>query len=281
MQISRVSFRGEVLDFSKARQSRQNQGIKMQALTRQDTFRKSNPEEADVKATKRSQEPEEQTITENSPIYYIRIFDRLDRNLSSNNKAYRITPEEAAREVIKILKEGKAIKALKTAYNNKRYAEVDDFLSSYQEIDNSLHDSNLNENTYLAIKALAIPIKALADEFDERDDIEIPEDSVSLRDCETGNYLLLENIVKIEQEGTEAEKAKNWESIIDTINKAHTIEEFPVFNFSIPSSPNFDSKIWIKTLEKLANIIAQARQKFPCNPQNYIPEDAENDYEEE
>lgn len=271
MQIGRVSFRGDIVDFSKARNNRQKQAPQSKTQINQDTFVKS-PSAANTEVQETAKEPSTQrTVAEDNPIYYTRIFDRINKLLTINSKEYRITPEEAAKEVIQILKEGTAIKALYSAYDKKQYKEVGSFLNAFEALDMELDDSKLSENTYIAIKSLADPIHSIADEIDSQA-IMIPDEDEELFADKVG-YFILENMVKIEEEGTDEEKADHWETIKGVIESAHQTDEFPTFTFSIPSVPNLNPETWTRTMSKFFEIVSKVRKEYPCNPENYIPEE--------
>ena len=271
MQIGRVSFRGDVVDFSKARNNRQKQAPQTKTQTNQDTFTKSaTAANTAVQATPQESSTQ-RTITEDNPIYYTRIFDRINKLLTINSKEYRITPEDAAKEVIQILKEGTAIKALYAAYDKKQYKEVGSFLNAFEALDMELDDSKLSENTYIAIKSLSAPIHSIADEIDSQA-IMIPDEDEELFEDKVG-YFILENMVRIEAEGTEEEKADHWETIENVIKEAHQTDEFPTFTFSVPSTPGLNPEIWTRTMSKFFEIVSKVRQEYPCNPENYIPEE--------
>ncbi len=65
------------------------------------------------------------------------------------------------------------------------------------------------------------------------------------------SYFILENIIKIEEKGTEAQKAENWEILENVIRLGHQVEEFPTFNFSVPSTPNINPETWTRTFDKI------------------------------
>lgn len=276
MQIGRISFRGDVVDISKARNNRGggNNTAKPKIEAAQDRFERSHPAIQGLDAKAAAQTTQKPAITENNPIYYARIFDRIESKIRINNREFRITPEEAAKEVIQILKEGKAIKALSTAYNRKQYKEVGSFLNAFDDLDITLQDSKLDNNTYLAIDMLAGPIRQIAEDIDSQG-ILIEEDDDDESFADKVSYFILENIIKIEEKGTEAQKAENWEILENVIRLGHQVEEFPTFNFSVPSTPNINPETWTRTFDKIMQIIGKVRQETPCNPDNYIPEGTE------
>lgn len=195
MRITPINFGNKIVDFETARRQKK-EAPTVKPAKHVDSFTKTTPTEAtiagsisDIGYTKklpmekglplgveyfRATDPAVDDPTD--AIFYSSQFNLLS-DLMQEKDEYKITPEDAAKELIRILKTGESAKAIAKALDED-FQKADAFFSAYYHLIQTLDKDVKTRNLMAAIEIVAEPIESMSDDFmDELDDNEDESDA--------------------------------------------------------------------------------------------------------
>ncbi len=281
MRIRQINFGNKVVDFETARrQKEQAPTAKPTKPARQgDSYTKTTPTEAriagsisDVGYSKNRQMPEGISpgveyfrLTDpavNDPadaIFYSSQFNLLS-DLMQEKDEYKITPEDAAKELIRILKTGEPAKAVAKALDED-YQKADAFFAAYYRLTQTLDNDVKTRNLMAAIEIIAEPIESMSDEFlEELDDNEDEsDDDLDFLD----DVFYLENLLKIQSGETPPEEAEAfWKNVDKTFIDIMCMPEPPRIDVGFQFRKDFDHEKLKEAFGILVDKLAETQRLF-------------------
>lgn len=287
MKIPSISFGNKIIDFDTARRQKK-ETVYSKPVTQGDSFTKSGKiagSISDMGYTKEHPIPKNVSpgvayFRETAPavddpsdaIFYSSQFNLL-LELMMEKDEYKITPDEAAKEVIRLLKTGEPAKTLsKALYDDENYEKANSFFDAYYGLTQGLKKSIDNTNIVATIEILEEPIDSMYDDFSEELDTDY--DGESEKDFNNTVDFSIGALVEIQSDNTsEKTRTEYWKRLPAVIRDQLQMEDWPEFYFSMQLKPNFDPDKAVEAFRMLVNTIAEEHKDFPRDPSTFIDKD--------
>lgn len=281
MRIAPINFGNKIVDFETARNQRKETTPKTPSKTEKqvDSFTKSTPTEAniagsisDIGYTKklpmekgispgveyfRATDPAVDDPTD--AIFYSSQFNLLS-DLMQEKDEYKITPEDAAKELIRILKTGEPAKAIANALDED-YQKADAFFSAYYHLIQTLDKDVKTRNLMAAIEIISEPIESMSDEF--MDELEDNEDESDADFDEIEEALDLDNQQRYHSGLMSTQESQDFSKKLDkTLIDIASMKDGASVGVSFKVSKDFNPEKVKETFGILVDRLADLQRKF-------------------
>ena len=289
MRISSISFGNKIVDFETAKKQK-GSTTHSKPITQGDSFTKSasiSGSISDVGYTKnlkmpkglspgveyfRTTDPAVDDPTD--AIFYSSQFNLLNELIRAKDE-YKITPDDASKEVIRLLKSQGPQKALSNALYEEatqNYEKANLFFDAYYGLTQGLKESVNDSNIVAVIEMLEEPIDSMYDEYIEELDKDY--DGESDKEMDNTVDLSVGALVEIQSDKTsEKTRAEYWKSLASVVRDQLQMEDWPEFYFSLQLKPNFDPEKAVEAFKTLVYAIVKEQKDFPRDPDTFVDKD--------